>query len=184
MPKPSQQPRTAGGVAYTLERKQVKNINLRLKPDGSVWASAPRRASAAAVDAFVAGRAGWIARQQAALRARSAARAAEPLPDPQQALALFEQVSARFFPLFRDVLQGQPPELRVRAMTSRWGVCNPARRRITLALRLAAQPPELIEYVLLHEYCHFVHPDHQAGFWALLERYMPDARARRRALRG
>lgn len=180
---PEPQPRFAGGISYTLRRKQVKNINLRIRPDGSVHVSAPRRTAAAAVDAFVAGRAGWIARQQAALAARAAAHEQEPLPDRQAALALFLQVSAKYFPLFRDLLGGTPPELRVRSMTSRWGVCHPAKRRITLALQLAAKPLPLVEYVVLHEYCHFVHPDHQAGFWALLEGYMPDARARRAALR-
>ena len=178
------QSRSANGVTYTLERKRVKNINLRLRADGSVWASAAPRVPAAAVDAFVAGRAGWIRRQQAALAARAGARTAEVLPAPDEALALFNAVSARIFPLFARQLNGQPPELRVRAMTSRWGVCHPARRRITLALQLAAKPPELVEYVVLHEYCHFVHPNHGPAFWALLEGYMPDARARRRALRG
>lgn len=178
------QTRTAGGLAYTLERKRVKNLNLRVRPDGSVWASAPRRASGASVDAFVAARADWVRRQQAVLRAAAEAEAAEPLPGRQAALALFEEVSAEIFPLFRGVLGGRPPELRVRQMTSRWGVCCPAKRRITLALRLAGKPRPLVEYVVLHEYCHFVHPDHQAGFWALLEGYMPDAKARRRALRG
>ena len=180
---PQPQPRSAGGVSYTLERKRVKNINLRVRRDGSVWASASRRTAAAAVDAFVASQAAWVAKQQAMLAAHAAAQSAEPLPDRQEALALFAQVSAKYFPLFAQVLGGTPPELRVRSMTSRWGVCYPAKRRITLALQLAAKPLPLIEYVVLHEYCHFIHLGHQADFWALLESYMPDARARRAALR-
>ncbi len=183
-PPAQPQARCAGGVAYTLERKRVKNINLRIRADGSVWASASRRVPGAAVDAFVASRAGWIARQQTVLAARAAAGRGEALPTPGEALALFETASKRIFPLFAQRLGGRLPELRVRAMTSRWGVCHPQKRRITLALQLAAKPPELVEYVVLHEYCHFVHPNHGPAFWALLEGYMPDARARRRALRG
>ena len=30
-------------LTYELERKQVKNINLRIRPDGSIYVSAPRR---------------------------------------------------------------------------------------------------------------------------------------------
>ena len=52
--------RSAGGVDYALTRKRVKNLNLRLGPDGSVRVSAPLRASAASVDAFVAAHAGWV----------------------------------------------------------------------------------------------------------------------------
>lgn len=177
------QARSAGGVAYTLERKRVKNINLRIRADGSVWASASKRVSGAAVDAFVESRADWVQKQQAALAAREEKSQNEVLPAPDDALALFEEVSACIFPLFAGVLGGRVPEIQVRAMTSRWGVCHTARYRITLALQLAAKPPELVEYVVLHEYCHFVHPNHSPAFWALLEGYMPDARARRAALR-
>ena len=52
-----------------------------------------------------------------------------------------------------------------------------------LAARLALQPPEAVEYVVVHEYCHFVHPDHQAGFWALVASILPDYKARRALLR-
>lgn len=182
-PQGEPQARFAGGVAYMLERKRVKNINLRIRADGSVWASASPRVSGTAVDAFVASRAGWIQKQQGALAARAAACQNEALPAKSEAQALFEAVSARIFPLFAGVLGGRLPEIRVRSMTSRWGVCHPAKRRITLALQLAAKPPELVEYVVLHEYCHFVHPNHGPAFWALLEGYMPNARARRAALR-
>ena len=187
--------RRAGGVEYTLTRKRVKNLNLRLAPDGSVRASAPLRASGAAVDAFVAAHAGWVqkalARHKAAEAARArqasaeeqAARAALPTPTAAECLPLFEAVSERVFPRFEKVLGGKKPVLKVRDMRTRWGSCHPAKRQITLAARLALQPPQAIEYVVVHEYCHFVHPDHQAGFWALVESLLPDYKARRALLR-
>ena len=52
--------RAAGGVRYEFKRKRVKNINLRVRADGSVAVSAPLGAPLAQVDAFVAGRARWI----------------------------------------------------------------------------------------------------------------------------
>ena len=107
----------------------------------------------------------------------------EPLPDKAAALERFTGVSEQYFPLFEQVLNGQRPELKVRDMTTRWGVCAPGKRRITLNLRLAARPQEQVEYVVLHEYCHFVHPNHQAEFWALMTRLMPDWKQRRKALR-
>ena len=175
--------RRAGGVEYTLTRKRVKNLNLRLAPDGSVRASAPLRASGAAVDAFVAAHAGWVQKALARQKAAEAARAALPTPTAAECLPLFEAVSERVFPRFEKVLGGKKPVLKVRDMRTRWGSCHPAKRQITLAARLALQPPQAIEYVVLHEYCHFVHPDHQAGFWALVESLLPDYKARRALLR-
>lgn len=174
------QQRRAGGVEYTLVRKSVKNMNLRVKKDGTVLVSANPRMPAAQADAFVAAHAGWIAQKQRQILQRIAN--APALPDPAQAQQCFEQVSRRIYPLFADVLGGRLPDIKVSRMTSRWGVCYPDQHRITLALGLAAVPQPLIDYVVLHEYCHFVHANHQKPFWDLVEHYMPDAKQRRKLL--
>lgn len=67
-------------------------------------------------------------------------------------------------------------------MKTRWGVCVPAKRQITFSLRLAEKPRAAVEYVVLHEYAHFVRADHSPAFWAVVARYMPDYKARRRLL--
>ena len=129
--------RAAGGVRYEFKRKRVKNINLRVRADGSVAVSAPLGAPLAQVDAFVAGRARWIE----AARVRALARGEEEQRpcsvSREDALALFTQVSDAVFPLFAQVLNGQRPVLKVRQMKTRWGVCVPAKRQITFSLRLA-----------------------------------------------
>ena len=172
--------RAAGGVRYEFKRKRVKNINLRVRADGSVAVSAPLGAPLAQVDAFVAGRARWIE----AARVRALARGEEEQRpcsvSREDALALFTQVSDAVFPLFAQVLNGQRPVLKVRQMKTRWGVCVPAKRQITFSLRLAEKPRAAVEYVVLHEYAHFVRADHSPAFWAVVARYMPDYKARRR----
>ena len=174
--------RAAGGVRYEFKRKRVKNINLRVRADGSVAVSAPLGAPLAQVDAFVAGRARWIE----AARVRALARGEEEQRpcsvSREDALALFTQVSDAVFPLFAQVLNGQRPVLKVRQMKTRWGVCVPAKRQITFSLRLAEKPRAAVEYVVLHEYAHLVRADHSPAFWAVVARYMPDYKARRRLL--
>ena len=174
--------RAAGGVRYEFKRKRVKNINLRVRADGSVAVSAPLGAPLPQVDAFVAGRARWIE----AARVRALARGEEEQRpcsvSREDALALFTQVSDAAFPLFAQVLNGQRPVLKVRQMKTRWGVCVPAKRQITFSLRLAEKPRAAVEYVVLHEYAHFVRADHSPAFWAVVARYMPDYKARRRLL--
>ena len=174
--------RAAGGVRYEFKRKRVKNINLRVRADGSVAVSAPLGAPLAQVDAFVAGRARWIeaARVRALARGEEEQRPCSVSRD--DALALFTQVSDAVFPLFAQVLNGQRPVLKVRQMKTRWGVCVPAKRQITFSLRLAEKPRAAVEYVVLHEYAHFVRADHSPAFWAVVARYMPDYKARRRLL--
>ena len=45
--------RCAGRIEYELTRKAVKNLNLRLRPDGSVTVSIPKRVTLAEADRFV-----------------------------------------------------------------------------------------------------------------------------------
>ena len=75
------------------------------------------------------------------------------------------------------------PAVKVRRMVSRWGVCSPARRQVTFALALYDMPPAAQEYVVVHELCHLLQPDHSPAFWAEVERRMPDWKARRALLR-
>lgn len=177
------QRRCAGGVTYELTRKRVKNINLRVRADGSAAVSAPARVPLREIDAFVAQRAAWVAAARARALARAAAERQPCAVTPEQALALFTRVSEEIFPLFAQALGGQRPLLKVRRMKTRWGVCVPARRQITLSLRLAEKPRAAVEYVVLHEYAHFLRADHSPAFWAVVARYMPDYRARRALLR-
>ncbi len=74
------------------------------------------------------------------------------------------------------------PTIRIRSMTSRWGSCQPYKGVITLNSRLIETPPCCIEYVVMHEFCHFIHPDHSKAFHALMTRLMPDWKWRRQLL--
>ena len=66
--QPGPQLRTAGGIQYELTRKRVKNLNIRVREDGTVAVSIPLRTSAEAADRFVAARADWV--QQASVGTR------------------------------------------------------------------------------------------------------------------
>ena len=73
----------------------------------------------------------WIRAAQARQAARE--KRQEELPDKVAALAHFTAMSDKVYPAFAGVLGGQKPTIRVRDMTSRWGVCCMKRRQITFA---------------------------------------------------
>ena len=99
------------------------------------------------------------------------------------ALAYFTAMSDKVYPAFAGVLGGQKPTIRVRDMTSRWGVCYMKRRQITFALQLYNMPPAAQIYVVVHEYCHFLQPNHSPAFWAEVEKLLPDWKERRALLK-
>jgi predicted metal-dependent hydrolase len=62
---------------------------------------------------------------------------------------------------------------RIGSAKTLWGSCS-SRKNINLSFRLSFLPPELIDYVLLHELCHTVHMNHGTDFWNLMAKLMPD----------
>jgi len=183
---PGTEQRTAGGVAYTLTRRRVRNINLRVRADGTVAASAAPRVPGAVVDAFVASRAGWIAaaRAKAADRARREAAADAALPTRAEALAQMTALCRAYYPRFAATCPGGAfPRIAVRDMRTRWGSCSLRTGTLAFSRRLCVAPLPAREYVVVHEFCHFAHPDHSPAFWAAVEAVLPDYRQRRKLLR-
>jgi len=71
---------------------------------------------------------------------------------------------------------------QVRRMKTRWGSCTPTHRTIRLNTELATRPPELLEYIVVHELVHLLEASHNARFYGLMDRYMPGWKAHRDAL--
>ena len=59
-------------------------------------------------------------------------------------------------------------------MKTRWGSCSTQAKTIRLSVWLAQFPPDCADYVLVHELCHLIEPNHSARFWAQVARVMPD----------
>lgn len=66
------------------------------------------------------------------------------------------------------------PKLRIRKMTSRWGVCNVRTHIITINLELIKRDVAYLDYVIIHEMSHLIYGDHSSSFWKLVEENMPD----------
>ena len=66
------------------------------------------------------------------------------------------------------------PKLRIRKMTTRWGVCNVRTHIITLTLELIKRDICYLDYVINHEMSHLIYGDHSRSFWKLVELNMPD----------
>ena len=64
--------------------------------------------------------------------------------------------------------------LKIRKMSSRWGVCNKRDNSVTLNSKLIKYSIHEIDYVIIHELSHFVHFDHSKEFWETVRMYMPD----------
>jgi predicted metal-dependent hydrolase len=86
---------------------------------------------------------------------------------------------------FAPLVGATPSAVVVRDLgVRRWGVCNGRTRTISFHWELMLQPPEAVDYVVVHELAHLHEPNHQRGFWRRVEAVVPDWKTRRAQLSG
>lgn len=168
-------------VTYSLERKKVKNINLRIGADGRVSVSANRWVSEKTIESFLCSKENFIfgALQKAEERAK--------IPPVQyfnekEIRYLILELCERIYPVF-EARGVRFPQVKFRKMKTQWGNCHPQKGVLTFNTRLMYAPRECVEYVVAHEFTHFLQPNHSALFYAELEKVMPDWKERRKKLK-
>ncbi len=75
------------------------------------------------------------------------------------------------------------PDLKIRKMTTRWGVCNTKTKTITLNLELIKRDTKYLDYVIVHELAHLIHANHSTKFWSLVEENMKDYKKYRKEMK-
>jgi predicted metal-dependent hydrolase len=87
-----------------------------------------------------------------------------------------DQLLAQVRPLldkWQPLLEVHLAEWGVKRMRTRWGSCSPELRRMWLNLELARKPLRCLEYVVVHELTHLHHRNHDAHFYAAMDRALP-----------
>tara|TARA_B100000029_G_C17457485_1_gene917264 strand:- start:131 stop:814 length:684 start_codon:yes stop_codon:yes gene_type:complete len=64
---------------------------------------------------------------------------------------------------------------------SKWGSCN-IKKVISYDWRIIMSPITVINYIVVHEISHILHPNHSKYFWSLVEKYIKDYKAQRKWL--
>jgi hypothetical protein len=96
-----------------------------------------------------------------------------------QAKKLFAERLEKIIPTIPWV--DEVPVFSVRMMKSRWGSCS-SNKTLSLNSLLLRAPLECIDYILIHELCHFVEMNHSSRFYKLLNKVMPNWRAAKKKL--
>lgn len=166
-------------------RSARKTLALEVRAPARVIVRAPMRVSQRVIREFVDGHRAWIAEAltRAEERAQHRARAAQEagLLGEADLAALTAQARqtiparvAHFAPLV-GVTYGR---ITLRCQKTRWGSCSAA-GNLNFNVLLMLAPPEVADYVVVHELCHRLEMNHSPRFWALVSAHDPDYRAHR-----
>ncbi|MCB0347926.1 MAG: M48 family metallopeptidase [Bdellovibrionales bacterium] len=75
----------------------------------------------------------------------------------------------------------EPNRIRLKDLRSRWGSCSHD-KKISLSWKLMGAPLSVIDYVIIHEYCHLVHMNHSIHFWKMVEDHCPNWKVQKKWL--
>lgn len=98
----------------------------------------------------------------------------------KECIRIFQNEVNRIVPYFNNIPKFT---LKIRKMKTRWGVNNITKRNITLNSELLKKKPHLLDYVIIHELCHFYEANHSIRFWNHVSKYYPKYKEARKELR-
>ena len=169
-------------IEYELVRSRRKSISLQIKLDGRIVVRAPSRLAKYRIDNFVMEHGAWINRQLSKVKQYQAER--YEITDRQRAEGI--QKAKDIFPkrvaYFADRMGVAYGRITIREQKTRWGSCSGA-GNLNFNWKLVLMPPEVLDYVVVHELAHRKEMNHSERFWKVVEAEMPDYVERRRLLK-
>ncbi len=167
---------------YTLHRSRRRSLSVEVTAEATVVVRAPIRMPQATIDAFIAQKRPWI---EGHLQRRRAYNDAHP-PLTAEEVATLRRRAKAYLPqriqYWAGVMGLETPPVKITAARKRYGSCS-SRGSLCFSLYLMAHSAEAIDAVVVHELCHLRHMSHSPAFYAEVERWMPDYRARAKELK-
>ncbi|MCQ2507972.1 MAG: M48 family metallopeptidase [Dorea sp.] len=157
-------------------RSNRKTLSLQIKPDGKLLVRAPYRMSDREIQRFINEKQDWIRKKMVLVEERKEIR--ESLPGytrqdiermAEKALKLVPERVAYFAPKVGVTYKN----ITIRNQKTRWGSCS-SQGNLNFNCLLMEAPPEVLDYVVVHELCHRKEMNHSPRFWAEVARVLPD----------
>lgn len=167
-------------VPYQIIKSDRKTIAIQIKADGQVVVRCPNRMRVEEARRFVESKANWIEKHLAKRPAQDVAKYT-----PREIEQLREQTRK----LITDRVKYYAPvigvtynKIAIRTQHTRWGSCS-SKGNLNFNCLLALVPPEVLDYVVVHELCHRKELNHSARFWSEVEKILPNYHMHRKWLK-
>ncbi len=167
-------------VPYQIIKSDRRTIAIQIKPDGQVVVRCPKRMRIEEAKRFVESKTDWIEKH---LAKKPLQEIEEYTPKEieqlrEQARKLVTERVKCYAPIV-GVTYGQ---ITIRTQRTRWGSCS-SKGNLNFNCLLALVPPDVLDYVVVHELCHRKELNHSDGFWKEVEKVLPDYKYRQRWLK-
>ena len=171
-----------GEIPYRVIRSDRKTLGLEISDKLEVLVRAPSRLPDERIQTFVQQHERWIVQK---LAKRRAYLEQHTEPDAAQLMCWMAEAKALVpgrVEHYAGIMGVRPTSIRFTKNRTRIGSCC-RKNQVSFSCRLMGYPPEILDYVVVHELAHIVHKNHGPAFWRTVEAVLPDYKQRRAMLR-
>lgn len=170
-------------------RSNRKTLAIQINPDLSVTVRAPIYASQREIERILKEKEGWIQKHIEKIREQEAKRkemygekgeygkSAEREYLSNEEIHKLAEKALEYIPkrvsYFAKQIGVTYGKITIRNQKTRWGSCS-SKGNLNFNCLLMLTPPEVIDYVVVHELCHRKEMNHSGAFWAEVEKVIPD----------
>ncbi len=153
--------------------KSSRSVRISIHPDGRVVLSIPRYVSVKEAEKFLVSKKLWIINKLESIKNRPERVKLGVGKDyfnlKEQALLMAREKVVSFNETYRFKYK----DIKIRNQKSRWGSCS-KKGTLTFNYRIALLPPEVADYIVVHELCHLKEFNHSQSFWSLVAVTIPN----------
>lgn len=172
-------------ISYQIIRSSRKTMSLEIKTDGTILVRAPLGIPKSRIQKFVEEKQEWILKNLVKIQKRDEQReqitrlsALERQHLQNKACVLIP----RRVSYFAEKIGVSYGKITLRQQKTRWGSCS-ANGNLNFNWLLILAPPQVLDYVVVHELCHRKEMNHSPAFWKEVEAILPDYREKRKWLK-
>ena len=162
-----------------------KSVAIQIKPDGTVVLRAPYGVPKRELNRILEEKRSWIEVHLQEIKEREAAQKALPKFSMQEINELANKALA-YIPervkYYAPIVGVNYTRITIRNQKTRWGSCS-SKGGLNFNCLLMLTPPEVVDYVVVHELCHRKEMNHSKAFWDEVEKVLPDYKSAKRWLR-
>lgn len=169
------------GYDVEITKKQVKNLNFRIKPSepNKIYVSIPLRANYDdAMKLLDNPRVRKMLEKHEKNIVESKPAKADWCKKHKPYMGEYskrlEELLPELFVKWQKNLGVRAAKITIKDTRSQWGSCNVKNHNISISVWLGAFPEECIEYVVVHELVHLLEKGHNARFYGYLDQHYPE----------
>ena len=174
-------------MKVTVIRSNRKTVAIQVNSDLSVTVRAPRSVSEKDIEEILKKKEAWISKHIEKIKETKERFEAEPTEKltREKVIALADEalkVIPERVEYFAKVIGVTYGKITVRNQKTRWGSCS-SKGNLNFNCLLMLAPPEVLDYVVVHELCHRKQMNHSKAFWLEVEKVLPNYKEVRRWLK-